>query len=165
MSDTQVQVITGDMIKYLGTGFMGPQDVEVTGGQASTILNFPSGKLTTYMSGETRWMRCFEGEYQPLKAGQQKYYSMEDLLVLAMLIDTSEHNISYSLRCSLADGIRSELAFILDKNPTWDEVRIPLRDRNEEGPLVTASSGRITMTYLPRWDILWYDFMGLFNKA
>ena len=121
---------------------------ELSGAQVAKLLDFPAPKLATYVSSPERWL-TFLPNQQATGPGRYRYYSMADVLTIAMLIDTSadlSQTLSIEFRRTLASEIRNRLL-------------VP-------GPVqgtVSATVGRVRVTYEPRWDLLAVDPDSLFD--
>lgn len=125
-------------------------ETELSGAQVGRLLDFPAPKLATYVSSPERWL-TFLPNQQATGPGRYRYYSMADVLTIAMLIDTSANfsqTLSIEFRRALAEEIRRQLLVPGSIDPSTQ---------------VSATVDRVTVLYTPRWEILETDPDSLFD--
>lgn len=128
-------------------------DREFSRSQAAAVLDFSATKIASYNASEGRWLSFFPHLDEK---GKVRYYTIPDLLVMAMLIDTMPSDstglsqpVDAGFRRIFAAQIREYLPVVLSSG---------VRDR-----LVGGTVGRLTTFYLPRWDLLDRDYSKMFD--
>lgn len=119
-------------------------DIELNRSQVAEILDFSPAKIASYNATAGRWLSFFP---HLVEKGQVRYYTIPDLLVMAMLIDTMPNPgsgltqpVGAEFRRKFAEQIRDMIPEVLASGR---------RDQ-----VVGATVGRLTCYYLPRWDLL-----------
>jgi hypothetical protein len=121
--------------------------IELSGAQVGQLVGLPAPKLATYVSNPDRWFSFFPDQ-QATGPGRYRYYSVADMLVVAMLMDTS------TFTQTLATEFRKLLA---------TEIRVAMSNRVRP-ETVSCTIERVTVQYQPRWDLLDTDFEQLFQQ-